>query len=47
MLDMILARKLQPAKLVGKTIHLDELPTHLAKMDGFNETGVTVVDRFT
>ena len=46
MLEMILARKLQPEKLVGKTIHLDELPTHLAKMDGFSGTGVTVVDRF-
>ena len=46
MLEMILARKLQPAKLVGKTIHLDELPAHLAKMGGFSGTGVTVVDRF-
>jgi alcohol dehydrogenase len=46
MLEMILARKLQPAKLVGKTIHLDELPTHLAKMDVFSGTGATVVDRF-
>ena len=46
MLEMILARKLRPEKLVGETIHLDELPTHLPKMGGFSGTGVTVIDGF-
>ncbi len=46
MLGMIHAGTLQPKKLIGKTISLDQAATELADMDSFRGTGVTVVDRF-
>jgi alcohol dehydrogenase len=46
MLEMIRAGKLQPAKLVGRTISLDDAVTELTNMDNFSGTGVTVIDRF-
>jgi alcohol dehydrogenase len=46
MLEMIRTGKLQPAKLVGQTISLDEAVTALTRMDSFSGTGVTVIDRF-
>lgn len=46
MLEMIRAGKLHPDKLIGKTISLEESPDELAAMDRFEETGVTVIDRF-
>jgi len=46
LLAMIEAGKLQPEKLVGKRIRLDEAPEGLAKMDQFEGVGVTVIDRF-
>jgi alcohol dehydrogenase len=45
-LGMIHAGTLQPKKLVGKTISLDQAATELADMDSFRGTGVTVIDRF-
>lgn len=46
LLDMIAAGKLQPEKLIGKTITLEESPQELSDMDRFQGTGVTVIDRF-
>jgi alcohol dehydrogenase len=46
MLEMIRAGKLQPEKLVGRTITLDQAITELTNMDNFSGTGVTVIDRF-
>lgn len=42
---MIRARKLEPGKLVGRTISLEQSPAALAGMDSFAGTGVTVIDR--
>lgn len=45
MLEMIQKGRLQPQKLIGKTVSLAESVTELANMDSFNSTGVTVIDR--
>ncbi len=44
--EMILAGKVNPSKLIGKTISLDDAVKALAEMDSFQGTGVTVIDRF-
>jgi alcohol dehydrogenase len=46
MLEMIRAGKLQPEKLIGKTISLDESLEELVNMNNFSGVGVTVIDRF-
>ena len=46
MLALIEGGKLQPGKLVGKTIDLMEATTQLANMNNFSGTGVTVIDKF-
>lgn len=46
MIDMILAGKLSPQRLVGRRIGLDESIPALMAMDRFEGTGVTVIDRF-
>jgi alcohol dehydrogenase len=46
MLGMIHAGTLDPGRLIGKTISLDQAPAELADMDSFKGTGVTVIDRF-
>ena len=46
MLAMIEAGKLQPQKLVGKTITLDEAPAALMAMDKFEGSGMTVITGF-
>jgi len=46
MLEMIVSGALQPEKLVGRTINLDEAAEALVKMDRFNETGVAVINQF-
>ena len=38
--------RLQPEKLVGRTISLEESLTALTAMDNFEHQGVTVIDRF-
>jgi len=43
MLEMIRTGKLQPQKLIGKTVSLEESITELANMDNFTSTGVTVI----
>ncbi len=45
--DQIRAGKLNPSRLIGKTISLDEALAELVNMDQFNGVGVTVIDRFS
>ena len=44
--EQIRAGKLNPAKLIGKTIGLDEALEELANMDKFPGIGVSVINRF-
>jgi alcohol dehydrogenase len=46
MLRMILSDTLQPKKLIGKTIGLEQASDELASMGDFAQQGVTVIDRF-
>lgn len=46
MLEMIRLGNLQPQKLIGKTISLEESTEELVNMNNFSGTGVTVIDRF-
>lgn len=46
LLTMIQAGKLAPARLVGKTITLEESLAELVNMNSFSGVGVTVIDRF-
>jgi alcohol dehydrogenase len=47
LLEMIQAGKLQPEKLIKKTISLDESLEDLTNMDSFGGTGVTIINRFS
>lgn len=46
MLEMILNGKLQPQKLIERTISLGEVPEALPKMDSFENKGILVIDSF-
>jgi alcohol dehydrogenase len=46
MLEMIRRGKLQPQKLIGKTVSLEESLQELVNMNSFSATGVIVIDRF-
>ena len=46
MLAMIRAGTLQPKRLIGRTIGLEEAIDALVQMDRFAEAGVTVINRF-
>jgi alcohol dehydrogenase len=46
MLEMIRLGKLQPEKLIGKTISLEESIEELVQMNNFSGTGVTVIYGF-
>ena len=46
MLEMVRVGKLDPARLVGKRIGLEEAPGALMGMDRFEALGATVIDRF-
>jgi alcohol dehydrogenase len=46
MLAMIESGALQPDKLIGDHISLDEAPAALMSMDSFPGQGITVIDRF-
>lgn len=46
MLEMIKTGKLQPEKLIGKTISLEEAAIALPNMNKFEDKGVTVIDSF-
>ena len=45
-LRMVDQGKLDPRKLIGPRIGLEEAPKALMDMDRFNSVGITVVDRF-
>jgi len=45
MLELITAGRLQPGKLVGRTIGLSQAAEALINMDRFEETGVTVIEK--
>lgn len=46
MLGMIVAGRIDPARLIGKRIALEEAPEELQAMGRFAQHGVTVIDRF-
>ncbi len=46
MLEMIRQGRLEPQRLIGKKISLDESPRILMSMNKFTGSGVTVLDRF-
>ncbi|BBO70495.1 alcohol dehydrogenase [Desulfosarcina alkanivorans] len=46
LLDMIAAGKLQPEKLIGQVVDLEEGIAQLTVMDRFDHTGVTVINQF-
>ena len=46
MLSMITEGRLQPQRLVGRTIRLDQAADALVAMDRFDDVGVTVIDTF-
>lgn len=47
LLAMIDAGKLQPKKLIGKTVTLTEAAIELARMDEFQSNGITVINQFS
>ena len=47
LMEMIQVGKLQPKKLIQKTISLDESLGELTNMDNFKSIGVTVIDKFS
>jgi len=46
MLKMISTGRLEPQRLIGKTVSLEEAPTELPGMTDFGAVGITVIDRF-
>ena len=46
LLRMVTTGTLQPGRLVGKTVALEEAGAELEAMGRFSQTGVTVIDRF-
>jgi alcohol dehydrogenase len=46
MIEMIRDGRLEPGKLIGKTVSLEESLEELVNMNSFSGTGVTVIDRF-
>jgi alcohol dehydrogenase len=46
MFQMILSGKLNPERLIGKRISLEEVPKVLESMDQYSDPGITIIDRF-
>ncbi len=46
MLDLIAAGKLEPQRLIGKKVTLEEAAEELMGMNDFGAVGITVIDRF-
>jgi alcohol dehydrogenase len=46
MMGMIASGTLDPQRLIGKTVALDEAPQELEGMSRFGAVGITVIDRF-
>jgi alcohol dehydrogenase len=47
MLEMIMSGLLEPQRLIGKTVSLEEAPHELESMSRFGALGITVIDRFS
>ena len=46
MLELISTGRLEPQRLIGKTVPLEEAPTELPGMTDYGSVGITVIDRF-
>jgi alcohol dehydrogenase len=46
MMGMIVSGRLDPARLIGKRVSLEESPAELEAMTRFEQEGVSVIDRF-
>ena len=46
MLDMVVDGRLNPGRLVSRTVPLEEAGDVLASMDNFDTLGFTVIDRY-
>ncbi len=46
MLELISTGQLEPQRLIGKTVPLEEAPKVLPRMSDFGAVGITVIDRF-
>jgi len=46
MLDLISTGRLEPQRLIGKTVPLEEAAKELPGMSDFGSVGITVIDRF-
>ena len=46
LMEMILSGKIQPEKLIGKTVNLEEATDILTNMNNFQGNGVTVINQF-
>jgi alcohol dehydrogenase len=46
MLGLISTGRLEPQRLIGKTVRLEEAPKELPAMSDFGAVGITVIDRF-
>lgn len=46
LLQMIISGKLNPRRIVGATVTLEEAPEILAGMSGYGSVGISVIDRF-
>ena len=46
MLELINSGTLQPQRLIGAIVGLEEAPEILATMNDFKSEGITVIDRF-
>jgi len=46
MLGLITTGRLEPQRLIGKTVPLEEAPKELPGMSDFGSVGITVIDRF-
>lgn len=47
LLDLVQSGRLDPTRLVGRRIPLDEAPAELERMARFETLGITVIDRFS
>jgi len=46
MLGLISTGRLEPQRLIGKTVPLEDVPKELPAMTDFGAVGITVIDRF-
>lgn len=46
MFEMIAYGKLEPERIIGKLVALEDAPDELLEMGSFGGVGITVIDRF-